>query len=239
VGGSVRGPARLQPTAPTRLDFVSWQHISGLPGKNYFFPAPDAFVYNVGRFDASTCTISYEDSAVAYYWGETRGSSFYLMPGQGVKVSAYLFAFLPGQPPSFPLPVEDCGNGIDDDGDALVDGDDPDCGPLRVTLASFEARPGRRGIDLTWITASEVESAGFHLVRSTSPEGPYAPVTRFLITSKGSETSGAVYRYEDRSARRRRLYYYKLVEVDVAGLETGHGPVAASVGAPKTERGRR
>ena len=239
VSGSVRGPTRLQPTAPTLLDFVSWQHISGLPGKTYFFPAPDAFFYNVGPYDASTCTISYDDSAVAYYWGEVPGSSFFLLPGQSVKVSAYLFAYLPGQPPAFPPNVEDCENGIDDDGDGLVDGQDPDCVPLAVTLASFEARPARRDITLSWTTASEIDSAGFLLLRGTSPNGPFAPITPFLIASRGGDVSGAVYQYVDRGVRRRKLYYYKLVDVDVGGMETEHGPVAAALGAPKTERRRR
>lgn len=239
VGGSVRGPARLQPTAPTLLQYVSWQHISGLPGKSFHFPAPDPFDYNVGPFDAATCTISYEDSAVAYYWGETPGNALRIPPGRSARVSAYLFAYLPGQAPAFPPAVEDCANGTDDDGDGLVDAMDPDCRPLVVDLASFTAEPGRRGIRLEWTTATESDTAGFALLRARDPLGPYVPVTPGLLLSKGSPVSGASYAFDDRAARRRQVYYYRLVDVDLSGVETAHGPIAASLGAPKPERRRR
>lgn len=238
VGGSVRGPSRFQPTAPTLLQFVSWPDVSGLPGKSAFTPSQDAFFYSPAPTDAASCVISNDDSGVSYFWGESQGNAFTLAPGQGFKVSAFLFAFLPGQPPSFPPLTEVCNDGIDNDGDGLIDLQDPDCQPLVVSLASFDARPGRRGISLTWSTATEVDNAGFLLMRSTSPNGPFAQVTPFLVPARGSDVSGATYSYEDRSVSRKKIYYYKLVDIDLGGTRTDHGPVAASVGAPKPERRR-
>lgn len=239
VGGSVRGPARLQPTAPTLLQFTSWPHISGLPGKSFSTSTPHGFFYNVGPHDAASCVVSIDDSGAAYYWGEAASNALRLAPGQSVQVTAYLFAYLPGQPPTFPPQTEICNDGVDNDGDGLVDQQDPDCAPLLVDLVSFEARSTRRSVTLAWSTASELDNAGFLVLRSTSPDGPFAPVSPFLIPAKGSPGSGASYAYEDRSVRRRRLYYYKLVDVDLAGRMTEHGPVAASAGTPRIEKRRR
>ena len=239
VGGSVRGPSRFFPTAPTLLQFVLWPNVSGLPGKSLFTAAQDAFFYGPPPTDAASCVVSYDDSGVSYYWGEAQGNAVSLAPGQGVKVSAYLFAFLPGQPPAFPPLVEDCNDGIDNDGDGLIDQLDPDCKPLVVDLASFEAKQGRHGISVSWATATEADNAGFMLLRSSWPSGPFRQVIPYLITSRGSDVTGAAYSFEDRSVSRRRLYYYKLVDVDLSGVRTEHGPVAASIGEPKPERRRR
>jgi hypothetical protein len=171
-----------------------------------------------------------------YFWGESQGNAMTLAPGQGVKV---LFAFLPGQPPAFPPVGEICNDGIDNDGDGLIDSQDRDCAPLLVTLASFDAKPARRGISVTWSTASEIDNAGFLVLRSTSPNGPFRQVNPSLIPARGSGVSGASYSFEDRRVTRKKLYYYKLVDIDVNGAATDHGPVAASVGEPKPERRRR
>jgi len=239
VGGSVRGPSRLQPSAPTLLQYVSWPHISGLPSKFVFFAAQDAFDYAVGPTDTASCVLSFDDSGAAYYWGEAQGNAFTLGPGKGAKVTAYLFANLPGQRPTFPPAVEDCNDGIDNDGDGLIDAQDPDCAPLLVDLASFDATPVRRGIRLTWSTASELDNAGFMVMRSTSPSGPFVSLTPFLIPARGSDVSGATYTFVDRGVGRRKVYYYTLVDVDLSGRQTEHGPLAVSIGGPKPERRRR
>jgi len=239
IGGSVRGPSRLLPTAPTLLQFVAWPLVSGLPGKSLFAPAQDAFFYSPAPADAASCVTSFDDSGVNYFWGESQGDAVTLAPGQGVKVSAFLFAFLPGQPPSFPPVGEICNDGIDNDGDGLIDSQDPDCKPLLVSLASFDATPARRGVSLSWTTASEPDNAGFLVMRSTSPNGHYSQISPFMIPARGSGVSGASYTFEDRGVTRKKLYYYKLVDIDLNGTRSGHGPVAASVGEPKPERRRR
>ncbi len=235
VGGSVRGPASLQPTAPTTLQFVSWPHVSGLPAKLTNFAAQDAFFYSIGPLDAASCVVSHDDSAANYFWGETQGDSFTIGPGQSAMVTAYLFAFLPGQQPTFPVSVENCEDGLDNDGDGLVDGDDPDCSPLVVDLASFEVESTRRGILVSWKTASEIDNAGFQLLRGPSPAGPWLPLNHFLIPGKGSSVSGASYEFLDR-ATRKAVFYYKLVDFDLSGLPTEHGPVAARWGKTASAR---
>jgi hypothetical protein len=243
VGGSVHGPTSLQPTAPTLLQYVSWPRVAGPSISGQIVPAPDPFAYSVGSHDVATCVIFFplgDDSGVNYFWGESPGNAISLAPGQGTKVTVYLFAYLPGQPPGFPMLVEDCSDGIDNDGDGLVDQDDPDCDDLLVDLASFEAESGRRGVKLLWSTASEIDNAGFLLLRSNSPDGPYAPVTPSLIPAQGSSISGASYEYEDRTVHRRNVYYYDLVDVDIFGLMTHNGsPIAGVWGKPKAPRGHQ
>lgn len=144
VQGSVNGPASMAPTPPTRVAFVGWPRISGLPGKlGGISPAGNAFDYLVGTADISTCLVTADDTAVAYWWGDTSANALAIAPGQTASVSAYLFAYLPGTPPVFPAagvegPPGDptCSDALDNDGDGLVDLGDPDC------VATSEGPPG-------------------------------------------------------------------------------------------------
>ena len=62
------------------------------------------------------CTI-FQDNGAGLSWGLS-------VPAGGSVTRSLYSAFSPtGEPP----PTEDCNNGIDDDGDGLVDGEDPDC----------------------------------------------------------------------------------------------------------------
>jgi len=131
VQGSVTGPAALSPTVPTRLAYVDWLASSGLPGGT---TAANAFDYVIGGVDTSTCTTSDDDSAVMYWWGHDPASALVVPAGATIDVSAYIFAHLPGAPPVFTPPgVEGppgdptCEDGVDNDGDGLVDGEDPNC----------------------------------------------------------------------------------------------------------------
>lgn len=129
VQGSVTGPPSLAPTPPTRLSYVDWTASSGLPGS--MITAANAFDYASGGVDTSGCT-SNNDSAVMYWWGDDAPNALAVPAGATVTVSAYIFAHLPGDPPVFPGvegPPGDptCEDGVDNDGDGLVDLEDPDC----------------------------------------------------------------------------------------------------------------
>jgi hypothetical protein len=135
VQGSVTGPAALHPTSPTRLGYVSWPNVSGLAGKfGGVIPATNAFDYPTLGVDISTCLITVDDTGVAYWWGDVPANALTIAPGATVSVSAFIYAFLPGMPPAFTPPgVEGppgdptCSDGVDNDGDGLVDMNDPDC----------------------------------------------------------------------------------------------------------------
>ena len=95
------------PTAPPLLQYASWFDAYGA-----------AFDYATSGQDVATGAA---DSAVLYYFGATPQTAITLGADQSQTVSESLFA----TPPV--LQQEICDNGIDDDGDRLVDGNDPDC----------------------------------------------------------------------------------------------------------------
>jgi hypothetical protein len=69
-------------------------------------------------------------------------------------------------------------------------------------------------IVLTWETASEVDTAGFHVYRSQSPDGPFDLLTDAPIPALGDPLVGASYKYEDRNLAWGKDYYYQLEEVE-------------------------
>lgn len=99
-----------------------------------------------------------------------------------------------------------------------------------VELASFTASPGARRVALAWETASELDTAGYHVWRSETEGWGYARITKTLIPARGTPTQGATYAFEDRRLKPRRTYFYKLEDVDTSGNGTFHGPVSATPG---------
>ena len=97
-----------------------------------------------------------------------------------------------------------------------------------VTLIEFKSVSGNRIITLAWSTACEIDNAGFNLYRSTSENGEYIKINDSLIPAIGSSTEGASYEFVDTNVHNRRTYYYKLEDIDINGVSTFHGPVAAT-----------
>jgi hypothetical protein len=100
--------------------------------------------------------------------------------------------------------------------------------PTVISLAEFKAVPGSGKVTLTWITASEIDTAGFNIYRSTEENGAYEKINSALITATGNPGAGAAYRFVDNAARNRKTYWYKLEDIDTSGTATMHGPVSAT-----------
>jgi hypothetical protein len=81
------------------------------------------------------------------------------------------------------------------------------------------------GILVEWSTASELETAGFNLYRSLSPEGPFEKVNQELIPASDSPLTGGSYEYRDTDVRPGKVYYYNLEEVELNGGTNLHGPI--------------
>jgi len=96
-----------------------------------------------------------------------------------------------------------------------------------ITLSSFDAQPGKGVVTLSWTTESEINNAGFNVYRADAKDGPYAKINDELIPAEGSPTSGASYTYEDAGVKNRKMYFYKLEDIDVNGTKTMHGPAGA------------
>jgi len=90
----------------------------------------------------------------------------------------------------------------------------------RAMIASTEAV-----VIVEWTTASEVDTAGFNLYRSESPEGPFARINNHLIPASPDPLRGGSYAFTDTDVVAGRTYYYQLEDVEIDGTTTRHGPI--------------
>ena len=97
-----------------------------------------------------------------------------------------------------------------------------------IELSSFTVKADNKSITLNWETESELDNAGFNILRSTQEAGPYEQINTALIPAKGSNIKGAKYKFADSSVQNRQEYFYKLEDVDTSGVVTMHGPVSAT-----------
>jgi hypothetical protein len=102
--------------------------------------------------------------------------------------------------------------------------------PTSVLLSGFEAWPVGRIVQVHWETASELDTAGFNLLRSEAEDGEYVQLNPDLIPAVGGPTLPASYRFEDAGVTGGVTYYYKLEVVDTSGREALYGPVSATAG---------
>jgi hypothetical protein len=97
-----------------------------------------------------------------------------------------------------------------------------------ISLGAFTAVPGRKIIFISWKTETEIDNAGFNLLRSETEKGEYAKINTSLIPAQGSSTQGTSYEFVDTDVKNRKTYYYKLEDIDLNGTSTMHGPVIAT-----------
>lgn len=69
-------------------------------------------------------------------------------------------------------------------------------------------------IQIEWTTATEQNTAGFQLYRSTSPDGEFVLITNEIIPSVGNSLSGGSYSYLDNDVTAGDTYYYLLEEIE-------------------------
>jgi len=103
--------------------------------------------------------------------------------------------------------------------------------PLVVSVASFTAQAKASQVVVSWTTGSEVNTAGFNVLRSTTANGSYAKVNPALIPAQGLGVAGASYSLTDAGVAAGQTWFYELQDIDNTGVSTLHGPVSATVGA--------
>jgi hypothetical protein len=105
-----------------------------------------------------------------------------------------------------------------------------DTEPLPVELASFDAsQSGESGVELRWTTASETNSAGFHVQHRASDEESWTKLG--YVESKasgGTTTETHAYRFdaEDLAVGR---HEFRLKQMDLDGTPYFHDPVNVEV----------
>ena len=100
-------------------------------------------------------------------------------------------------------------------------------GPLPVSLSKF--RPERLDdgtIAVRWVTESELDNAGFNILRSETKDGEFTKLNEQLIAGKGTTSEKNSYEFVDTSAKPNVVYYYQIQDVsldgDVTTLKTTH-----------------
>lgn len=98
----------------------------------------------------------YFDAAGNFYVSANQSGSVYIINEvQNVtsgQISSNIFAYGPASAsndgarcPTAPVPQEDCANGVDDDGDGLIDCDDPACSGISECPVTYTASSGNDG----------------------------------------------------------------------------------------------
>ena len=94
-------------------------------------------------------------------------------------------------------------------------------GPVPVSLSKF--RPERLddgSIVVRWITDSELNNAGFNILRSETKDGEYTQLNTKLIAGQGTTSERTTYTYSDTSAKPNVVYYYQIQDVSLDGKVT-------------------
>jgi hypothetical protein len=99
-----------------------------------------------------------------------------------------------------------------------------------VTLLYFRALPDDGEVTLEWETATEIDSAGFFVSRSTTQNSGFEQISDF-IPSEGDSVVGAYYDYLDATVENGVTYYYILESWDYDNSVSYSDPVSATPGS--------
>lgn len=81
-----------------------------------------------------------------------------------------------------------------------------------LLIYQFSSQPK---VEIKWSTATEQNTAGFYVYRSTEPAGDFDLLNGdSMITAVGSTVSSADYMFVDDTVQRGQTYYYLLEEVE-------------------------
>ena len=90
--------------------------------------------------------------------------------------------------------------------------------PLPVTLSSFKAEHTADGVIINWITESELDNAGFNILRSQTKAGKFQQINAKLIQGAGTIGERSTYSWTDTTAKPNTVYYYQIEDVSYAGV---------------------
>ena len=95
--------------------------------------------------------------------------------------------------------------------------------PLPVSLSSFRpVRDQATGqVVIRWITQSELNNAGFNILRSETKNGEFKVVNlKGIIPGHGTTSEKHVYEWADTTAKPNVVYYYQIEDVSLDGKRT-------------------
>jgi hypothetical protein len=89
--------------------------------------------------------------------------------------------------------------------------------PLPVSLSTFSPVLENGEVVIRWITESELDNAGFNILRSETRNGIYKQVNPQLIQGAGTTGERNTYKWIDTTAKTNVVYYYQIEDVSFAG----------------------
>ena len=102
--------------------------------------------------------------------------------------------------------------------------------PTLITLSAFSVTAQDGDNQLSWTTTREQGTTGFHIWRKGPADMDYQRLTASLIPAQGDASTGASYEFLDTGVVAGEIYFYKLENIDVAGLSGFDGPVSVVAG---------
>lgn len=89
--------------------------------------------------------------------------------------------------------------------------------PLPVSLSFFRPTLEDGKVVVRWTTESELDNAGFNILRSDTRNGDFKQVNEKLIQGKGTTGERSNYKWTDTSAKPGAVYYYQIEDVTFTG----------------------
>ena len=89
--------------------------------------------------------------------------------------------------------------------------------PLPVNLSFFRPTLEDGKVVIRWTTESELDNAGFNILRSDTRNGEFKQVNAQLIQGKGTTAERSTYKWVDTTAKPGAVYYYQIEDVSFAG----------------------
>ena len=89
--------------------------------------------------------------------------------------------------------------------------------PLPVTLSRVRADRADGAVVVKWTTESEMENAGFYVLRRRDSQTGFVKVNPTLIRGAGTTAERQNYTYQDTTVQPNVPYYYRLEEVSLSG----------------------
>ena len=93
---------------------------------------------------------------------------------------------------------------------------------LVIFLVSATTPPA---VTVEWSTASEMNTAGFNVLRGDKADGPFTRLNSQVIPASPDPLVGGSYVYTDTNVTSGQTYYYQLEEVELGGNTTPQGTV--------------
>ena len=89
--------------------------------------------------------------------------------------------------------------------------------PLPVALSFFRPTLEKGEVVIRWTTESEIDNAGFNILRSNNRNGEYKQINTALIQGAGTTGERNTYKWIDPTAKTGVVYYYQIEDVSFAG----------------------